>query len=105
MFDDNETPWPLPAEKKTPKRRPAHNAEMHDKPMYPVGPRKTLHATLEEFPAYLPNPPTEKTRAPPDDPDAPPRFKMTHNTKTIPCSPIATNMRNLKLSYPSAFKS
>jgi len=94
---------PLPKEKVVEKTRPTWDQKMHDKPMYPVGPRKTIHSTLENFPCYLPNPPKGKYKAPPEDPDAPPRFKMTHNGKTIPCAPIATNTRNLKASYPSAF--
>jgi len=76
---------------------------MHERPYRPGGPRKTIHTTLENFPVYLPNPPKEKTRPPPEDPDAPPRFKMTHNAKTIPCTSVATNLRNLKASYPTAF--
>ena len=55
LVDENGGLITLPPEKKVAKRKPAFLPDMHDRPMKPGGPRKTLHPTLEDFPVYLPN--------------------------------------------------
>lgn len=62
--------------------------------------------TLEAFPEYKENPPKEITRrrVAEDEPEAPPGFRMTHRVKTRPTQSVVCNLRNLKASYPSAFR-
>ena len=86
----------MPAEKKAAERR-APFASYHDRAFRPTGPKKTIHPTIEPFPKYIEDPPKELKRAPKtEDDDDKPNFKMTHNSKSIPCTSVATNFRNLK---------
>jgi hypothetical protein len=54
------------------------------------------------LPPHLPNPPKDVTRKVWPE-DAAPAFKRSHKGLTRPTPSIATNMRNLKSSFPSAF--
>lgn len=53
----------------------------------------------------MPDPPKEKKRIKKDDDDdAPPGFKCTKKFMSRPTPSVATNFRNLKASFPSAFR-
>ena len=81
---------------------------LHDKPFKPSHPTKKgkIKGTLEKFPQYLPNPPTElkrKVLTEEEEAAVVPGFKATYRNKSRPTPSVATNYRNLKASYPSAF--
>jgi hypothetical protein len=80
----------------------------HERAWRPSMPPRTGQAkqTLESFPEYKENPPKELKRKIPveGEPEAPPAFKMTHRNKTRPVNSVVCNMRNLKASFPSAFR-
>ena len=78
----------------------------HDKPFKPSHPPRqvTTEKTIGKFPSWKGEPPKEITRKAPEDPDAPKKFKPTHNNKTAPCPSVATNFRNLKSSFPTVFR-
>ena len=80
---------------------------MHDKAFRPSGPKKGVHPTIGAHPAYLPNPPRELKRKVIIEgegaEDERPAFKLTYNLRSRPCPSVATNYRNLKSSFPSAF--
>lgn len=78
----------------------------HEKPFKPSNPPKRgYNRTLCKFPDYKENPPKElKRKIKEEDKDDPPRFKPTHNHKSRPTPSVATNVRNLKSSFPSAFR-
>lgn len=81
---------------------------LHDKPFKPSHPTKRgkIKGTLEKFPQYLPNPPTElkrKVLTEEEEAAVVPGFKATYRNKSRPTPSVATNYRNLKASYPSAF--
>ena len=83
-------------------------APLHDKPFKPSNPSRKgkIKGTLEKFPQYLPNPPVElkrKVLAEGEEEESIPGFKATHKYKSRPTPSVATNYRNLKASYPSAF--
>jgi len=103
----------MPEKKK--KEEPAPVAEgeegpepLHDKPFRPSNPARKgkIKGTLDKFPEYLPNPPVELKRkvvVEGEEEDSVPGFKVTHRFKSRPTPSVATNYRNLKASYPSAF--
>lgn len=78
---------------------------LHDKAFKPSGPKKSIHPTIGGFPPYQPNPPRELKRKiiVEGEEEERPRFKMTYNQKSLPCKSVATNYRNLKSAFPSAF--
>jgi hypothetical protein len=81
---------------------------LHDKPFKPSHPNKkgVIKGTLEKFPAYIPDPPVEKKRkvvVEGEEEEVPPGFKVTYRYKSRPQPSVATNIRNLKASYPTAF--
>lgn len=78
---------------------------LHDKAFKPSGPKKGVHSTIGNYPQYLPNPPKELKRkiVVEGEEDERPRFKLTYNLRSRPCPSVATNTRNLKASFPSAF--
>ena len=84
----------------------APNRAEHDKPFRPSNPPKRgYNKTLAKFPEYKENPLKQITRVQPvEGYEPPPRFKMTTNTYSRPTPSIATNMRNMKSSFPSVFK-
>ena len=95
---------PLPARVK--QVRKVATAE-HERAFRPSKPPRTGYAcTLSKFPEHLPNPPKQLTRKQPveGEPEAPPAFRMTHKYKSRPSQSVATNFRNLKASFPSAFR-
>ena len=78
----------------------------HDRAFRPANPAKRgNHQTIEKFPKYVEDPPTDKkyVKPPEDAPDGPPGWKATYKKMTRPTPSVATNFRNLKASYPSAF--
>jgi hypothetical protein len=90
-------------EEESPEKEP-----LHDKPFRPSHPSKkgAIKGTLEKFPEYLPNPPVEKKRkvlSEGEEDEIPPGFKVTYRFKSRPTPSVATNHRNLKASYPTAF--
>lgn len=102
----------IPAKKAAPVPVVEEGAEkpepLHDKPFRPSHPSKkgTIKGTLEKFPAYLPDPPVEKKRiilTEAEEAELPIGFKATYKFKSRPTPSVATNYRNLKASYPSAF--
>ena len=103
----------IPAKKEPEKKVKAEGEEeeapLHEKAFKPSNPTKrgALKGTISRFPEYLPNPPTalKRVKASEDDP-APLHekgFKMTYKGLTRPTPSIATNSRNLKSQFPSAF--
>jgi len=78
---------------------------MHDKAFKPSGPKKGVHPTIGAHPPYMPNPPRELKRKVivEGEEEERPRFKLTYNLRSRPCPSVATNYRNLKASFPSAF--
>ena len=80
----------------------------HDKPFRPSHPPRKgqIHKTINRFPHYQEDPPKEITRKveAEDGADVPKKFRPTHNKKSIPMPSIATNMRNLKSSFPTVFR-
>ena len=79
---------------------------LHDKPFKPSNPPKRgNHCTLEKFPLWKEDPPKEVTRKKKgeDDPEDPPGFKPTYKYRSMPSPSVATNIRNLKASFPSSF--
>lgn len=96
---------PIPARKPVVKEE---GEPLHDKAFKPANPaKKGNHSTLEKFPVHMPDPPKEKKRIKYEDgqePESPPGFKCTYKGLTRPSPSVATNFRNLKASYPSAFR-
>ena len=77
---------------------------LHDKAFRPSGPKKGVHPTIGGHPAYLPNPPQQlKRKVLVEGEDEKPSFKLSYNLRSRPCPSVATNYRNLKASFPSAF--
>lgn len=83
------------------------NSVEHERAFRPSNPPKRgkENSTIEKFPIYKENPPTELTRKK-EDPDADerPKFKMTTKTYSRPTPSIVCNMKNLKQSFPSVFQ-
>ena len=79
---------------------------VHDKPFRPTNPPKRgYNKTLAKFPPYKEDPKKPITRRMPveGEPDIP-KFKPSHNGKTRPTPSVATNMRNIRTSFPSLFR-
>lgn len=107
----------MPPKKVTEKKKPPAEGEegyeppLHDKAFKPSNPTKkgAINGTISKFPDYLPNPPVElKRKAVVEGEDAPAPlhekgFKATYRGLTRPQPSIATNSRNLKSQFPSAF--
>ena len=96
----------MPLPHRPPKVYKPHTAE-HERAFRPAKPARTGYdCTISKFPQYLPNPAKPITRKQPveGEPEAPPAFKMTHRYKSRPSASVATNIRNLKASFPSAFR-
>ena len=73
------------------------------KPSHP--PKAGYNKSIGKFPQYKEDPPKQLKRKVPDDSkEEPPRFRTTHNYKTRPTPSVATNLRNLKSSFPSVFR-
>ena len=78
----------------------------HGKPFKPSHPprKDIISKSISRFPGWVRDPPKEITKKEPEDPDAPKKFKPTHNVKTVPCPSVAVNFRNLKASFPTVFR-
>jgi hypothetical protein len=73
------------------------------KPSHP--PRKGWNKAIGKFPDYKEDPPKQLSRKVVDpNVEDPPKFRMTHNHKSRPTASVATNLRNLKASFPSVFR-
>ena len=79
----------------------------HDRPFKPANPSKkgAIKGTIDTFPEWQKDPTfLQKKRAESVD-DGPPGFKCTYKYRSRPQPSVATNFRNLKASFPSAFRS
>ena len=98
---------PLPPKKEVEKAEKGEGEE-EDRPAFkPSHPGiRGIHKTFEKFPDYLPNPPKELKRkiVADDAPEEKPSFKIPKKGISGPTTSIATNYRNLKASFPSAFR-
>ena len=95
---------PLPAKEK---KAPVELPDLHDgRPFKPSSNmKKGQTATIAKFPEHVADPPPKKVRVKKDDDDeGPPGFKCTKKFMSRPTPSVATNFRNLKSSFPSAFK-
>ena len=92
---------PIPAK---PVVKPPPPAELHDRPFRPTNPPRK-GKSIGKFPEWLKSPPEEKKPAKKEEEEERPGFKCTYRGLSIPMPSIATNYRNLKASYPSAFSS
>ena len=90
-----------------PPKKEAVKEDIHEgKPFFPGNPGKRGQlGTIKKFPEHIPDPPKIKkyVKPPEDAPEPPPGFKATYKYMTRPSPSIATNYRNLKSSFPSAF--
>ena len=104
VYEENP---PIPRKKTPPKEEPKGDP-LHDKAFKPANPgRKGIQGMISKFPAHVPDPPVEKKRvvyAEGEEPESPPGFKATYRFRSSPSPSVATNFRNLKASFPSAFK-
>ena len=94
-----------PIPHRTVKPRTAPTCE-HDRPFKPTNPpKKGNHATLAKFPKYQEDPkkPLER-KMPVEGEEDKPKFKNMHIMRSRPTPSVATNMRNMKASFPSVFK-
>ena len=89
-----------------PKRQQTAPAMVHDKPFKPSHPpRSGYNKTLAKFPAYKEDPKKGiERKRPVEGEEDKPKFKPSHNIKTRPTPSVATNMRNMKASFPSVFR-
>ena len=94
---------PIPHRAPKPKTAPLIE---HDKPFKPSNPPKRgYNKTLAKFPAYKEDPKKPITRrVPVEGEEDKPKFKPSYNTKSRPTPSVATNMRNMKASFPSVFR-
>lgn len=89
-----------------PRKMTAQPTCEHERAFRPANPaKKGANSTINRFPKYMENPGKQITRVRPvEGEDPPPRFKMTTNSYSRPTPSIATNMRNMKSSFPSVFR-
>ena len=93
---------PPPAKRKPPME--------HEVPFKPSNPAKKGHnKTLNKFPEYKENPPKPLVRKVVNEEDKKedddrPNFRPTYNLRSKPCQSVATNLKNLKASFPTVFK-
>lgn len=78
----------------------------HDKAFKPSNPPKLgYNKTLARFPPYKEDPKKPLTRrVPVEGEEDKPKFKPTYNAKSRPTPSVATNLRNMKSSFPSLFR-
>ena len=93
---------PIPA--RPPKAKP-ERPELHDRAFRTSGPpKKGKLGTLGKFPEHRADPPrVRKPIKKEDTEDQPPGFKTTKKYMSRPTPSVATNFRNLKASFPTAF--
>ena len=100
VYEENP-PIPARPEKKEPERVDIHDGKKF-KPSNP--PKRGNHCTLEKFPLYQEDPPTQlKRKQPVEGEEDPPGFKPTTKYSSLPSPSVATNIRNLKSSFPASF--
>ena len=93
--------------KRVPPPEKVVNKVDHEKPFSPSQPgKKGPQATIDKFPKYMENPLKEKVRIKPvEGQEEPARWKSpTMSTLSKPTASIATNMRNMKASFPTVFR-
>lgn len=93
----------IPARAPKKEMAPPMEQEVAFKPSKP--PRRGYSCTFEKFPEYKENPLkfTERKK-PVEGEEAMPAFKSATTFKSRPTPSVATNMRNLKSSFPSVFR-
>lgn len=99
----SDVPLPPVKEKEPPSTPPPG---LHDKPFKPSNPpKKGYNKTLDKFPKYVEDPlKFVQRKKPVEGEEEKPNFRPTHNVKTMPVNPVATNYRNLKSEFPSIFR-
>lgn len=87
-------------------QNPPPHMPLHDKPFKPSNPpKKGYNKTIDKFPPYKEDPlQAIKRKKPVEGEEEPPKFKPSHNKKSMPVVPVATNYRNLKSEFPSIFR-
>ena len=97
---------PMPELNRTADPRWAAKHAEHGKPFRPSHPPRAdqISKSIGRFPGWVGEPPKEITKKEPADPDAPKKFKPTHNSKTVPCTSVVANLRNLRAAYPSVLR-
>ena len=95
---------PIPQRTFKPKAPPPMEHEKPFKPSHP--PKIGNNKTFNKFPEYKEDPPKRLTRKikVDGDPEDGPKFKTTYKERSRPTPSVATNFRNLKASFPSAFR-
>jgi len=93
----------LPPKQAKPEPKPPMEQEAPWKPCKPA--RSGNSCTFDKFPQYIPDPLkfTERKKAVEGEDDRKP-FVNTKKEMTRPTPSIATNVRNLKASFPSVFR-
>lgn len=102
VYEENP---PIPP-KKEPEAPAAPAEPLHDKPFKPANPsKKGYKSTLNKFPEWLPNPAKQLVRVKKEEGEEEMKgFKATYKERTRPTPSVATNIRNLKASYPTLFR-
>lgn len=94
---------PIPARKEKEPPKPPMEHEVAFKPAMP--PKKGYKSTINPYPVYMENPVKGVERKRPvEGEEPPPGFKSPTKERTRPTPSIQLNVRNLKASYPSAFR-
>ena len=94
---------PVPAREAVKKEIESYD---HDRPMKLGGKGKAGHAgAFEKYPEYMVDPlkPVER-KVIDEDEDVPPGFKYSTKGYSRPTPSVQLNIRNLKASYPGAFR-
>lgn len=93
-------------EEKLPGQNPPPHSPLHDKPFKPSNPPKRgYNKTIDKFPDYKEDPlKFIQRKKPVEGEEERPKFKPSHNKKSMPMVPVATNLRNLKTEFPSIFR-
>jgi hypothetical protein len=91
-----------------PPRQPAPEPprpQIHDHPFKPTNPPKKGVVTIGKHPEYIPNPPVEKKPVRKAEGEEERKgFKAPTQFRSRPTPSVATNIRNLKASYPTMFR-
>lgn len=87
-------------------QNPPPHVPLHDKPFKPSNPPKRgYNKTIDKFPDYKADPlKFIERKKPVEGEEERPCFKPSHNKKSMPVVPVATNYRNLKTEFPSIFR-
>lgn len=107
LFNENKTVFDIKEDiKPQPRKMTAPLKCEHERAFRPANPaKKGWNKTIAPFPEYMENPRKEITRVRPvEGVEEPPRFRMTTNSYSRPTPSIATNIRNMKATFPSVFK-